>query len=486
MTAVGNSASNGAFYTEQWYLAAPASGTNNIVVTVSGTTTKLGIAAISFTGVDQTTPIDVSGSTTGTSGTVTKSLTTTNANEYLLDAVTHLSANSPSSETGTVILNDVASGVSTGAQYASAATAGSNSMSWTYPDPGDAWAYSVLAPKVTNSSVNASIAQSAATLTATTGTQTLATVNYATVSQVAATLTVTGGSQGIQGIQDVALSQVAATITATTGTQSVAAIQDVAISQVTTTLTLTGGTQNTNIGLSQTAATLTASGGTQSITAHINTSVAQVAATLTVTGGAQGVVTLQDVSIAQTSQTLTLASGTQVTSVALAQSAATLSLSGGTQSTGVTIPQSTAALTLTGGTQSVATVNIVAISQVGATITATGGSQGIQDIQDVQITQTGAVLTLTDGTQTIATIQDVSISQTAATVTASGGTQAVVGSSGSLSAGINQVGVVLAITCGTPVITTSTGPLPKHKTSMIFLADGRIAVRLSDSVYLPL
>lgn len=143
----GSGATNGQFYTEQWVLIAPATGTANIVATVAGKTDKLGLAAVSFTGADQITGIDINTNTTGTSDTVTASLTTSISNEYLTDCVSHLSANNPTSHTGTQIYSDATNGTSTASQYDIAAIAGSNSMTWIYPDPGDAWAYSVLAVK---------------------------------------------------------------------------------------------------------------------------------------------------------------------------------------------------------------------------------------------------------------------------------------------------------------------------------------------------
>lgn len=147
MTKVGSGASNGSFYTEQWVLAAPASGTHNIVATVSGKTDKLGMSAASFSGVDQTTVYDVNNTATGTSGSVTASLTTAANGEYMIDCVSHLSANNPTAHSNTQIYSDATSGTSTVSQYGVATTAGSNSMSWTYPDPGDGWAYSILALK---------------------------------------------------------------------------------------------------------------------------------------------------------------------------------------------------------------------------------------------------------------------------------------------------------------------------------------------------
>lgn len=143
----GSPATNGPFYTEQWALVAPTSGTANIVATVAGTTTKIGLAAISFTGADQTTGIDTNGSTTGTTGTVTNSLTLAAANEYMVDAMSHLSANTSSSHTNTAIYEDSTLGVDMASQYGSFASSGSHSMTWTMPDPGDSWAYSVLAVK---------------------------------------------------------------------------------------------------------------------------------------------------------------------------------------------------------------------------------------------------------------------------------------------------------------------------------------------------
>lgn len=143
MSPVGNGSTNGAFYTEQWYLYGPSTGANNIVATVAGKTDKLGLTGISFTAVSSP-GTDVNTSATGTGATVTASVTTSNASEYLIDCVAHLSANNPTSGTGTQLLSDSASGVSTASQY-KAVGKGLNGLSWTYPDPGDAWAYSVTA-----------------------------------------------------------------------------------------------------------------------------------------------------------------------------------------------------------------------------------------------------------------------------------------------------------------------------------------------------
>lgn len=145
----GSGATNGAFYTEQWYLIAPATGTTNLVATVTGKTDKLGAGIISFTGADQITGIDTNSTAIGTSATVTKALTLAAANEYMVDAMSHLSANTSSGHSNTAIYEDATSGTDTAAQYGLVSSSGSNGMSYTMPDPGDTWAYSVLAVKAT-------------------------------------------------------------------------------------------------------------------------------------------------------------------------------------------------------------------------------------------------------------------------------------------------------------------------------------------------
>lgn len=75
-------------YMSLWYLVAPATGANNIVVTSSVNNETLSGLASSYTGVLQTSPID--GGSSGTTGTVntgtsiTTTLTLTNVNDWLI------------------------------------------------------------------------------------------------------------------------------------------------------------------------------------------------------------------------------------------------------------------------------------------------------------------------------------------------------------------------------------------------------------------
>lgn len=187
----------------------------------------------------------------------------------------------------------------------------------------------------------------------------------ASVAQVAADLTFTGGTQAVAAIQLASVTQVAATLTFTGGAQAVASVQKVAITQVAATLTFTGGTQAvTSVSfatIAQSAATLTFTGGTQAVASKQIVAITQVAANLTFTGGTQAVATINDVAITQTHATLTFTGGTQVVA------------SGGN----VFITQVGASLAFTGGTQSVVAAALVnaAITQAHATLTFTGGTQ---------------------------------------------------------------------------------------------------------------
>jgi hypothetical protein len=189
--------------------------------------------------------------------------------------------------------------------------------------------------------------------------------------------------------------------------------------------------------------------------------------------------------------TVALKPASGVVSASITQVAATITATGGTQSiatvNNVSISQIAATITASGGTQSVATVNNVSISQVGATITASGGTQAVSTSNFVAISQVGATVTATGGTQSLSAMVDATIAQLAANVTASGGTQAVSTSTGVTNVSIAQLAASLTATGGTQIISTSTGPLPRTKPkSVIFLTDGRLAVKLAASVYMPL
>jgi hypothetical protein len=101
----------GAQANELWGLANPASGTHNIVASFSGAPSTVVIDAISYTGAQQTTPIEATGTNSGSGTSASVSVTTLTDNAWL---VGYFRANSASGAftagSNTVIRTDAAEG----------------------------------------------------------------------------------------------------------------------------------------------------------------------------------------------------------------------------------------------------------------------------------------------------------------------------------------------------------------------------------------
>lgn len=93
----GNNAGNAR--AELWYLVAPATGTNNVIVTLSASARVVG-GAVSLTGVDQTNPIDAFNSNIGTSTTPSVMVTTVANNAWVVDTIASSPPTSGASPTG--------------------------------------------------------------------------------------------------------------------------------------------------------------------------------------------------------------------------------------------------------------------------------------------------------------------------------------------------------------------------------------------------
>ena len=85
---------------ELWQLVAPQTGAHNIVATIAPGT-AMACGAMSFTGVNQTTPIDATNSNTGTSATPTVTVTTVTNHAWLVDTLAFRSSGTPGNPTGT-------------------------------------------------------------------------------------------------------------------------------------------------------------------------------------------------------------------------------------------------------------------------------------------------------------------------------------------------------------------------------------------------
>lgn len=79
--------------TSIWYLINPATGSNTIEVTLNGTNIGVIGGAMSFTGVDQSAPIEANnGDTTAAGTSLSTSVTTVTNNAWVVDTVAHFNS----------------------------------------------------------------------------------------------------------------------------------------------------------------------------------------------------------------------------------------------------------------------------------------------------------------------------------------------------------------------------------------------------------
>ena len=74
-------------HTEVWYLASPSSGSDDVVITYTGTVTGSVSGAITFTGADTSDPLDGTGIGDAESTTISSTVTTSRDNTIVMDAV---------------------------------------------------------------------------------------------------------------------------------------------------------------------------------------------------------------------------------------------------------------------------------------------------------------------------------------------------------------------------------------------------------------
>ncbi|MBR9693441.1 LamG domain-containing protein, partial [Candidatus Woesearchaeota archaeon] len=103
---------------ESWYLVNPPSGANNVVVDWAGSTRNTAVFALTYKGVDQTTPVasNVSAASGGDSATSTVNIDTTNADSLIVAGATHHGGDTDPFSPGSTIVEryDTASGTDTG------------------------------------------------------------------------------------------------------------------------------------------------------------------------------------------------------------------------------------------------------------------------------------------------------------------------------------------------------------------------------------
>jgi len=147
LTSKGSRVSDLSGYTQQWSLVAPATGANNIVISMNSS--QVFATAVSYTGVDQTTPhpdATVTGSVTGTSLSAT--MTTTVADSWLVLAGRSPSR-APTAGASTIVrkLNGTSGDAGWTLDSDGGRSTGSNSLNWSYsPSQTTYYVMSVIAP----------------------------------------------------------------------------------------------------------------------------------------------------------------------------------------------------------------------------------------------------------------------------------------------------------------------------------------------------
>ena len=136
----------GQLYTALYYLIAPTTGANNVVVTatVAGAATidDMFAQASSYTGVDQSTGVDAYGSGGGYGKTATASVTTVADNCEVVDSVMKYAAGAVTKGASQTLLSSDASNSNGGSSYLTTlkTPAGSVSHTWTWAADAD-WSH---------------------------------------------------------------------------------------------------------------------------------------------------------------------------------------------------------------------------------------------------------------------------------------------------------------------------------------------------------
>lgn len=145
VSSVTNSTAHAALY----QLVAPATGANNVVVSFSSTMDDVVVGAVSFTNVDQTTPLGTAVTNTGSSTTPTVSVTAVVGN-VVVDVVGHTGTTTPTVNGSQTQMWNSAGGASNSRHFASRETAGGTTVAMDWSGAANsAWASVGVAVKHT-------------------------------------------------------------------------------------------------------------------------------------------------------------------------------------------------------------------------------------------------------------------------------------------------------------------------------------------------
>lgn len=124
-------------YATIFYLVAPATGTNSVLVTMTSATGKSAAASVDFFGVDQVAPKDSSGTVTAVNVSATASCTVVNANAYIVAGLMisnpslTLTLTGTNTPTSIMDIDDAGIGEHVAAQYNGPNATGAHASTWT-------------------------------------------------------------------------------------------------------------------------------------------------------------------------------------------------------------------------------------------------------------------------------------------------------------------------------------------------------------------
>jgi hypothetical protein len=140
--------SNGVYRSEVWRLVAPATGSNTVEVTLSLSLTSIS-SAESYTGVDQSSPVDTSNGNNGVGTTASASVTTLTSKDRVFANLAAQATSGAMANTGEAprSTNAGALGTSAASDEGAIDTAGSVTMGYAGLGALDSWALTLVALK---------------------------------------------------------------------------------------------------------------------------------------------------------------------------------------------------------------------------------------------------------------------------------------------------------------------------------------------------
>lgn len=107
----------GGMFSDIWYLAGPAAGSNTVSVTITGATDAIKLSVSTWTGINQSIPIAGNGNATGYEEDLSGEIITTYDNSLIVGCVTRFGTTNATPDTFTNLMNDTTGSIFASADY---------------------------------------------------------------------------------------------------------------------------------------------------------------------------------------------------------------------------------------------------------------------------------------------------------------------------------------------------------------------------------